>query len=158
MSPTPATFIVGISGLSSTGKTTLSRLLRRIFPSSFILHQDDFYWPDGDIPVRSDGLQDWDCIESINWAHMSSVLEHIRSHGALPDDLKSLQDDSPVGATDDLVDPGFLERMKAKVKEPGLDEDVRVAILDGFLLLHKDSVIEDKMDAKILLRVPHETV
>jgi len=89
---------------------------------------------------------------------MSSVLEHIRSHGALPDDLKSLQDDSPVGATDDLVDPGSLERMKAKVKEPGLDEDVRVAILDGFLLLHKDSVIEDKMDAKILLRVPHETV
>jgi nicotinamide/nicotinate riboside kinase len=35
--------IVGISGCSSSGKTTLARLLRDIFPSTFILHQDDFY-------------------------------------------------------------------------------------------------------------------
>ena len=35
--------IVGISGCSSSGKTTLARLLRDIFPNTFILHQDDFY-------------------------------------------------------------------------------------------------------------------
>ena len=38
--------IVGISGASSSGKTTLARLLRDIFPNSFILHQDDFYKPE----------------------------------------------------------------------------------------------------------------
>ncbi|KAF8533189.1 nicotinamide riboside kinase 1 [Trichophaea hybrida] len=157
MPPPPVTFVVGISGLSSSGKTTLSRLLRCIFSSSFILHQDDFFWPDKDIPVREDGIQDWDCVEAINWAHISSVLEHIRTHGALPEDLKSLQDNSPVGATDDLVEAGFMERMKMKVKESELDEDVRIAILDGFLMLHQDSMVEDKMDAKMLLRVPQET-
>jgi len=35
--------IVGISGCSSSGKTTLARLLRDIFPNTFILHEDDFY-------------------------------------------------------------------------------------------------------------------
>lgn len=35
--------IVGISGASSSGKTTLARLLRDIFPNTFILHEDDFY-------------------------------------------------------------------------------------------------------------------
>lgn len=35
--------IIGISGCSSSGKTTLSRLLRDIFPHTAILHEDDFY-------------------------------------------------------------------------------------------------------------------
>ena len=38
--------VVGISGASSSGKTTLSRLLRDIFPNTFILHEDDFYKED----------------------------------------------------------------------------------------------------------------
>ena len=49
--------VIGISGPSSSGKTTLARLLLRVFspppssPSSildktFIIHEDDFYLPD----------------------------------------------------------------------------------------------------------------
>lgn len=38
--------IVGLSGCSSSGKTTLARLLRDIFPNTFILHEDDFYRPE----------------------------------------------------------------------------------------------------------------
>lgn len=57
------TIIVGISGPSSSGKTTLARLLRSIFTPvddgastltfsdvglvrSFVIHEDDFYKPD----------------------------------------------------------------------------------------------------------------
>jgi nicotinamide/nicotinate riboside kinase len=40
--------VVGISGASSSGKTTLSRLLRDIFPNTFILHEDDFYKPEAE--------------------------------------------------------------------------------------------------------------
>ena len=55
------TLLVGLSGPSSSGKTTLARLLRTVFtpPSTtkvneptpatirpFILHEDDFYKPD----------------------------------------------------------------------------------------------------------------
>jgi nicotinamide/nicotinate riboside kinase len=42
----PKAVVVAISGCSSSGKTTLSRLLRDIFPDSFILHADDFYKPE----------------------------------------------------------------------------------------------------------------
>jgi nicotinamide/nicotinate riboside kinase len=44
--------IIGISGPSSSGKTTLARLLQRIFAhanenlQTFIMHEDDFYLPD----------------------------------------------------------------------------------------------------------------
>jgi nicotinamide/nicotinate riboside kinase len=38
--------IIAISGASSSGKTTLARLLRDIFPNTFILHEDDFYKPE----------------------------------------------------------------------------------------------------------------
>jgi nicotinamide/nicotinate riboside kinase len=61
-SPQKAT-IIGISGPSSSGKTTLARLLQRIFCgvnlthgnanananthlNTFIIHEDDFYFPD----------------------------------------------------------------------------------------------------------------
>lgn len=40
------TLIVSLSGCSSSGKTTLARLLRDIFPDTFILHEDDFYKPE----------------------------------------------------------------------------------------------------------------
>lgn len=40
--------IVAISGCSSSGKTTLARLLRDIFPNTMILHEDDFYKPESE--------------------------------------------------------------------------------------------------------------
>jgi pantothenate kinase-related protein Tda10 len=40
--------VVGISGCSSSGKTTISRLLRDIFPNTFVLHEDDFYLPEAE--------------------------------------------------------------------------------------------------------------
>lgn len=53
--PPQKALIVGISGPSSSGKTTLARLLQSIFCGlavdggqlhSFIVHEDDFYVPD----------------------------------------------------------------------------------------------------------------
>ena len=35
--------IVGVSGCSSSGKTTLSHLLADVFPHTRIIHEDDFY-------------------------------------------------------------------------------------------------------------------
>ena len=41
--------VVGLSGCSSSGKTTLARILRDLFfPNAFILHEDDFYKPESE--------------------------------------------------------------------------------------------------------------
>lgn len=44
----PKALVVSISGCSSSGKTTLARLLRDILPGTFILHEDDFYRPENE--------------------------------------------------------------------------------------------------------------
>lgn len=94
--------IVGLSGCSSSGKTTLARLLRDIFPNTFVLHEDDFYRPEEEsvhpmgmqmelwlishinrLPMK-DGLLDWDCAESLNIPDMEKALSHIRSQGTFP--------------------------------------------------------------------------
>lgn len=136
--------IIGISGVSSSGKTTLARILRDIFPRSFILHEDDFYKTDAEIPVNEvsatplsaktfsavhqtstlfisttefqphhhspptttianapqKGIQDWDCIESINLQALSSTLQYIRHHGQIPPDFVSKEDKNSVGNVD----------------------------------------------------------
>ena len=48
MGDTRKAVIVGVSGASSSGKTTLARLLRDVFPGTFILHEDDFYKPEAE--------------------------------------------------------------------------------------------------------------
>jgi len=48
MAGTRKAIVVGISGCSSSGKTTISRLLRDIFPNTFVLHEDDFYRPENE--------------------------------------------------------------------------------------------------------------
>ncbi|KAL1850700.1 ribosylnicotinamide kinase [Diaporthe australafricana] len=75
--------VVGVSGCSSSGKTTLARLLRDIFPNTFVLHEDDFYRPENELPMK-DGLLDWDCAESLNIPDMERALSHIRSEGTFP--------------------------------------------------------------------------
>ncbi|KJK65377.1 NRK1 like protein [Aspergillus parasiticus SU-1] len=57
---TSQTGVIGISGPSSSGKTTLARLLQRIFSKAdeclftFIVHEDDFYFPDDRPPESED--------------------------------------------------------------------------------------------------------
>jgi len=157
----PTTFVVGISGLSSTGKTTLSRLLRALLqPRAFIVHQDDFFHADGLVPQRAGGLQDWDCAEAIDWARLVAALDRVRASGALPADLESLQDASPVdaaGAERSRVAADTMLRLQRKLSAAATGV-ASVAIVDGFLMLHEHSPVEPTMDAKILLRVPRDTV
>lgn len=149
--------LIGISGPSSSGKTTLSRLLRDIFPSVFILHLDDFFKTDAEIPVK-DGLQDWDCVEALNLDDLRSALEHIKGHGKSPPSLVSKEDENSVG--EHGVDEAVIEKCKVRVRE--LVErngwDTPIAIVDGFLLF-PDSMAEirELFDVKMFLRTSYET-
>ncbi|ETI28691.1 hypothetical protein G647_01142 [Cladophialophora carrionii CBS 160.54] len=107
------TIIIGLSGPSSSGKTTLARLLREIFNletpalslSLAILHQDDAYKTDKDVPtvtVSSEQfgtreLQDWDCVGSLDLPLFEHTLKHLQQHGSLPADSISKEDQNSVG-------------------------------------------------------------
>ncbi|KAJ4519778.1 ribosylnicotinamide kinase [Exophiala dermatitidis] len=150
------TILIGLSGPSSSGKTTLARLLRTIFdfeitvphqqqqPSLtsgadggqmqeegrscrwkvtlFVLHEDDFYKTDKDVPVATVSspeygtrdLLDWDCVESLDLPLLENTLRHVRNHGTLPPDTLSKEDQNAIGPID--IRDEEVERIKREVK------------------------------------------
>lgn len=146
--------LVGISGPSCSGKTTLARLLRDIWPSTFILHEDDFYLTDAQIPVK-DGIQDWDCLESIDIATLRSSLEFIKGHGTLPPDLESKEDQNSVGKSG--VDQTTVEAWKRnEVMEAVRKSGLRIAVFDGFLLYSEQMMETWKLlDVRVFLRAEY---
>ncbi|KAL3452521.1 hypothetical protein BJX65DRAFT_183247 [Aspergillus insuetus] len=157
------TSIIALSGPSSSGKTTLARLLQRIFAhldtngepaqaqappiSTFIIHEDDFYHPDDKIPYTTtksgQRIQDWDCIEALDTTFLSASLRYVHEHGHLPPRLKSkedLNDVSPHSGVDDELIEELKDVVRGRLsglsfsKEAEGDGKWTLAILEGFLL------------------------
>ncbi|KAK4901338.1 ribosylnicotinamide kinase [Elasticomyces elasticus] len=153
--PTNA-ILVGISGPSSSGKTTLARLLRDIFANVFILHEDDFYKTDADIPVNPNGVADWDCLGAIDLPALQHALEHIREHGTSPPDFYSKEDRNSVGKVD--VAESEVEDLKWKASRWMFQDVPPIAIIDGFLLYSEEmKAVRDLFDVKIFLRTDYKT-
>ncbi|KAL3421891.1 nicotinamide riboside kinase [Phlyctema vagabunda] len=161
--------VVAISGCSSSGKTTLSRLLRDIFPNTFVLHEDDFYRPETELPKKHD-LLDWDCAEALSIPDIAKSLEHIRQEGTFPvcdlPDLDSKEDQNSVGKCP--VPDAVIASLKARVHEwvqagnPGhgiltdTASPIRLCVFDGFLLYAQSmSLVQPQMDIKLFLRVSY---
>ncbi|OAR02867.1 hypothetical protein LLEC1_01756 [Akanthomyces lecanii] len=151
--------VVAISGCSSSGKTTLSRLLRDIFPSTFILHEDDFYKTDKDIPLNN-GIADWDCAEAINIPAMTEAVAYIRRHAEIPPTLNSKEDQNSVGECP--VPDSLIAELKAKVaaaisaNHPLREARMRMCLFDGFLLYSKSMTeLAASLDIKVLLRASY---
>jgi nicotinamide/nicotinate riboside kinase len=150
--------LVGVSGVSSSGKTTLARLLRDIITNTFILHEDDFYKTDQEIPINEDGVQDWDCLGSLDLDLLEKALDFIKTHGFLPPNLESKEDKNDVGESG--VDRQRVAELKeAAHKEPKANSNVPVFIIDGFLLFSEEmKQIRELFDVKLFLRANHKTV
>ncbi|KAL6238138.1 hypothetical protein BDW75DRAFT_202058 [Aspergillus navahoensis] len=197
------TSIIALSGPSSSGKTTLARLLQRIFSnqpqtqdgsqspkqiSTFIIHEDDFYYPDDKIPhtITKSGvrIQDWDCLGALDIDFLTSALRYVHEHGRLPPRLRSKEDlneVSPGSSVDDaLVDElreyvakrtqKILSSSSSTAKEQ-LDEKgkVTIAFLEGFLLYappttgtggekHGLRGVHDQIDLPMFLAAPYDLV
>ncbi|KAJ5205883.1 SNF2-related protein [Penicillium cf. griseofulvum] len=144
--------VVGISGPSSSGKTTLARLLQRVFYgvnpkprdsrlNTFIIHEDDFYFPDDKIPYTTtpsgEKVQDWDTASAIDIPFLSQALSYVREKGALPPRLQSKEDqndETSSGVSDELVQELRGIVGSRLLDESGKRSEKTIAFLEGFLL------------------------
>ncbi|GMM34455.1 ribosylnicotinamide kinase [Saccharomycopsis crataegensis] len=143
--------LVGISGPSSSGKTTVSRLLTGIFPGSILIHEDDYYKDDKDIPMdEALGEQNWDCPEALDITLLSQHLKSLKHPNADPQPkLPSIQPESPSS----VADPALIKQLKQKVHNAVGHENLRLVFLDGFLLYHEGSPLVEVLDVKLFLQV-----
>ncbi|KAH0544845.1 hypothetical protein FGG08_001074 [Glutinoglossum americanum] len=148
--PPHKAIIIGISGCSSSGKTTLSRLLRSIFPNTHILHQDDFFLPDSQIPIRN-GYQDWDCAESLDLVALRDALVYITENGEMPPSLVSMEDQNEAGPSG-VPDP-TIARLHSHVHSRLPTPTPPIFLLDGFLLYppHLNPPLLPHLHTKIFL-------
>ncbi|KAJ2684716.1 ribosylnicotinamide kinase [Coemansia spiralis] len=71
--------VVGISGPSCSGKTAIALNLLKVFPHTVIIHQDDFYKTDSQIPTHADlGVQDWDCPHAMDMPRLVQEIRNVR--------------------------------------------------------------------------------
>ncbi|XP_014471231.1 PREDICTED: nicotinamide riboside kinase 1 [Dinoponera quadriceps] len=86
MATTNRWFVVGISGATCSGKTTLARKIRDNFPGSVMVRQDDYFLPPDDprhVKVTELNHLNWDLMTSLDMPRMhSDVLRILESKDA----------------------------------------------------------------------------
>ncbi|XP_050446890.1 nicotinamide riboside kinase 1 [Cataglyphis hispanica] len=77
-------FVVGISGATCSGKSTLAKMIRDNFPKSVIVSQDDYFLPADDprhIMIQELNHLNWDLITSLDMQRMhSDIIKILESH------------------------------------------------------------------------------
>lgn len=126
---------VGISGPSCSGKSTLALNLCRILKNPILIHLDDFYLPDSQIP-RTDGLENWDCPEAFDMQRLKEMLEKFHKSGQMPP-FKSYEAAKDV----DKVEPAGAV--------PEIDRPI--VILEGIMLYYRNSPLVDLLNLKFLV-------
>lgn len=145
--------VVGIGGPSSSGKTTVAKALHSLYPSSTLVHLDDFYYPDEQIPVNEEiGVQNWDCADAINWAKFKKYIEAVRlSNGAfLP--VESLEMDALLKLSEEET-----ENLSALAYGQVPASEFHFVFVDGFMIFHSDE-ISRLFDVKLFFRAPYEVL
>ena len=74
-----------------------------------LIHADDFYKPDSQIPVNKDGVQDWDCAGALDIVKFRETLLKVKEGGEVPEVC------NPSG----LISPD-LARMYVKSADEGI--------------------------------------
>jgi len=175
IAPSSSTLIVGVSGPSSSGKTTLARLLRQIFNVNagrnslqlFILHEDDFYKTDKQIPRKTFSssehgtreLDDWDCVESLDLPLLKRVLTYVKDHGTLPPDFASKEDQNTIGesgvadhvvaASKHDLESWLRHLPSSETENAEASNRVTICLLDGFLLYPDPGCAEDSQEREL---------
>ncbi|KAL8839789.1 MAG: hypothetical protein Q9170_001600 [Blastenia crenularia] len=161
----PPPLVVALSGLSSTGKSTIASHLPSIFSAPryavSVLHVDDFYRPQSELPLREE-LLDWDCVESLDWPRLESAVQRWRGGEKVAEGEVNPQpeiDGTAANGVKGGITEALMEELRSAIQSTQREIKAcqRILILDGFLLftLSVPSAFRSLLDLKILLCAPY---
>lgn len=146
--------LVALAGPSSSGKTTAVNALHVLLPQSTVVHLDDFYLPDSQIPIDTKTqVANWDCAEAIDWVKFKNYISDLRrSDGAiLP--VQPLELDLQLVLSQDEVARLHNEATDVASRLNGK----RLIFVDGFMLFHDDD-ISRLFDVKLFFHAPYSVL
>jgi nicotinamide/nicotinate riboside kinase len=172
--------LVGCSGCSSSGKTTIVKIFNTIiqekdkeYNTNFsknlvVLHEDDFFKTDADIPIDPiKNIQNWDCPEALNIDLFKKELSSIRNSKSenlnlISDSLihnDNVESLDKFHFQDDFKDKLFKEfkKMVENYQQKNNTRKFYIFLIDGFMMFHDDSIL-DLLDVKLFFRAPYETL
>lgn len=121
--------IVGITGGSGSGKSTIAVMLCKKYPEKFALLQvDDYFKPVEEIPLR-EGLKNFECPEAIRFDDMYRDILLLKSGSSITIKTKS-----------ELYNPHFDREKKNKIEYTILPK--QILIVEGFLALSDQKLFE----------------
>lgn len=152
--------LIGLSGVTSSGKTTIAHLLTLILPSTspiFLVHQDDFFVPKRLLVPLATGDLDADCWDAVDFAAFEKMLMYAKREGSLPKTFHTMQEEAAERRLAlSKINQGVIDELKALVTKSEVFEVGRpIGIVDGFLL-YGNRDIRNMLDVKILLRASRE--
>ncbi|KAL8807327.1 MAG: hypothetical protein Q9223_003182 [Gallowayella weberi] len=169
--PYPPPLVVALSGLSSTGKSTIAAHLPSIFCPPFysltILHVDEFYKPEVRLPYR-EGLLDWDCAASLDWPRLEQTVRRWKNGDEIKEgevnpqpqfeEAVAAERQGEKAEEKNGITRALVEQLRSQVPVTGLEGGLqRIVILDGFLLFTPSvpATFRSLLNLKIMLRAPY---
>ncbi|MCJ1486079.1 ribosylnicotinamide kinase [Schaereria dolodes] len=155
------TFLIGISGSTSTQKTSLAKLLSLIFPSTtlvLIVHQNDFFTSKNLLVPNINGELDTDCNDAIDLAALERVIGYVKKEGRLPPRYQRLAVEREKTLATSQISQEMIENLRSNISQCiGFDHGSPVAIIVGFLL-YPDQDIRGLLDVRLFLRASQTVV
>lgn len=156
--------LIGLSGASSSGKTTTGKMLSQVLPNSMLIHEDDYYLPDDQIPFSKE-LNDynWDSPGAIDFPKMIKSLNDIKNgkfdnekfSDSTKQDTKNQDIENLNSDQFELITKSITERLNANSSK----YKYKFLILDGFLLYHDEKILSDlQIDVKFFFKTDYETL
>lgn len=143
--------LVAVGGPLLLGKTTAANALHGLLEHSQVVHLDDFYRPDADIPVDADGRQNWDCAGAIDFEKFTNYIASVRMGAPIP--VASLEPDSDLRLSQE--EEKSLRDVVAA--HHAVLEDARIVLVDGFMLFH-DPQVAGLFDVRLFFHSSFETL
>ncbi|SCU85513.1 LADA_0D07976g1_1 [Lachancea dasiensis] len=153
---TPKVLLIGISGCSSSGKTTLAKLTANLIPSAVLLHEDDFFKHDDEIPFdETYQVSNWDSPDALDLPLFSKELDYIKKTGQISVDL--IHNNNHENSESVVLSTKVEQEIRRKFDAQFLDSNIKVVVVDGFMMFN-DPALADKFDIKVLFRAPYSTL